>query len=264
MKDLPKGGWIFQLEAVTKRYAVRKGIWGSGETFLAVDNVTFELRYGSYTGLVGGSGSGKTTLARLLVGLVEATSGQIFFKNQPLQEWLTNQLFEFRSRVQMIFQNPYMSLDPRWRIRTIVGEGIQELSGSERKKRIAKVMDQVRLSSRYLDCFPHELSGGERQRVALARALAMEPEFLILDEPTSQLDVSIQSQIIQLLKDLKCVLQGGLLFISHDLALTSQLVDEIVVMNAGRVVEKGPKREVLLMPKHEETRRLLESMIPWP
>jgi len=197
------------------------------------------------------------------MGLLLPTSGDIAFEGKSLSECLRRHAAGFRKKVQMIFQNPYLSLDPKWQIRAIVEEGIRDLPRSERLTRCREVLDQVGLPAGCLKRKPHELSGGERQRVALARALAVRPAFLVLDEPTSQLDVSIQAKIAALLKELRRFFEGGMLFISHDLALVSTLAEEVIVLHQGKVVEQGPKAAVLKAPRHEVTQQLIRSIPKW-
>ncbi len=255
---------LFQLTGVSKSYRVRQGIFERGKEFNAVDHVSLILRRGQCYGLVGESGSGKTTLAGLLAGFIEPTEGSITFQNDLLGKILKRNPLRFRRKVQMVFQNPYLSLEPRWPVRKILDEGIRDLGAGDRSMRIEKALGLVGLPLPYLKRKPQELSGGERQRVAIARALVMEPEFLILDEPTSQLDVSIQAQIVALLKQLRTSLQVGLLFISHDLALVSQIAETLLVFNQGKLIEEGGKRSVILSPASPYTRRLLDSIPEWP
>lgn len=250
---------LFRLKQVSKVYATREG-----KRFCAVDSVDLELRCGVAYALVGESGSGKTTLGRLLTGLIRPTEGEIFFEGKKLREWTRKDRSKFCKKVQVIFQNPYLSLDPKWNIREILGEGILEMPGRERKRTIEAILRHVRLPLACVHKKPQALSGGERQRVAIARALLMEPEFLVLDEPTSQLDVSTQAEIMNLLKDLRPTLTGGLLFITHDIALASQLAEAFIVMRQGKIVEQGLKKEILLSSKAVYTQQLLASIPAWP
>lgn len=256
-----KDKYIFWLENISKRYERRAGFFHKGESFFALDEINLGLRYGAFTGIVGESGSGKSTLARLLVRLLRPDTGTIYFKESSLDYILQEGPRAYAKRVQMIFQHPYLSLDPRWPIGKILGEGILDLGSKERKKRIEQALDQVHLKREFAKRMPSELSGGERQRVAIARALAVKPEFLILDEPTSQLDVTIQAQITALLKELQPVFKAGILLISHDLALISQVSDEIVVLSRGKVAEAGSAEKLLSEPQSEETRKLLDAVL---
>jgi len=250
---------LFELRGVSKTYGVRGGV-----SFSALENIDLELRRGVAYALVGESGSGKTTLGRLLVGMVQPTGGKIFFEGKPLRDWIRKERPGFCRKVQVIFQGPYLSLDPKWDIREILGEGIWRISGREQKRKIAAILDRVRLPATSLHKKPPALSGGERQRVAIARALLVEPEFLILDEPTSQLDVSTQSEIMSLLRELRPVLTGGLLFITHDIALASELAEAFIVMRRGRVVEQGLKKEILMSSVVPYTQKLLAAIPAWP
>ncbi len=250
---------LFQLKQVSKTYATREG-----EEFHAVDGIDLEFHRGVSYALVGESGSGKTTLGRLLTGLVCSTEGEIFFEGRRLRDWVRKSRTKFCEKVQIIFQNPYLSLDPKWNIREILEEGIRGMPGRERKRKIAVILERVRLAAACLHKKPNALSGGERQRVAIARALLVEPEFLVLDEPTSQLDVSTQAGIMTLLKELKSSLKGGLLFITHDIALASQLAEVFIVMRRGKIIEQGLRQEILLSSKAPYTQQLLASIPAWP
>lgn len=251
---------LLELSGVTHTYRVQEGFLRHGREFDAVRNFDFKVMPGVSYGLVGESGSGKSTVAGILTGLVRPSSGTVRFEGRELFEYLRRGVRHFRQTVQMVFQNPYLSLDPRWTVREIVEEGIRELSFQDKSARVKESLELVRLPEVYLERKPRELSGGERQRVAIARALAIRPHFIILDEPTSQLDVSIQAQIIQLLGDMRDRLKVGFLFISHDLALVSQIADEIMVMYEGQIVEKGPRQAVLTSPTTSYTRKLLNSV----
>lgn len=249
----------FQLTQVTKTYSVRQG-----RRFNAVEGITLDLRRGVAYAIVGESGSGKTTLGRILAGLVSATKGEILFEGKGLRHWIQKGRKIFCRKVQMIFQNPYLSLDPKWSVAAILEEGIREMARRERKKKVREMMGHVYLPESFLEKKPQALSGGEKQRVAIARSLLMEPEYLILDEPTSQLDVSTQTEIMKLLGELKATLRGGLLFITHDLALASNVADELIVLRQGKIIEKGLKREILLSASQAYTQTLLAAIPRWP
>jgi peptide/nickel transport system ATP-binding protein len=208
----------------------------------AVDRVTLEILQGETFALVGESGSGKSTVARLIVGLYTPTEGRVEFSGR---------------RMQMIFQDPYASLNPRWRVRDIVGEPIEVLGTSAR---VDQALVQVGLSPDDGDKYPHEFSGGQRQRISIARALAGEPDFLVCDEPTSALDVSVQAQILNLMSDLQKRLGLTYLFISHNLAVVSQIADRVGVMYAGRLVERAHANEIFSRPRHPYTRMLLDAV----
>ncbi|MBI3313465.1 MAG: ABC transporter ATP-binding protein [Candidatus Omnitrophica bacterium] len=258
------GEILYQIQNVSKSFFVRQGIFKKGPSFNALDGITLDIRGGGFYGLVGESGSGKSTLAKLLVGLSKPTAGKIIFEGKDLDGVLKNNAKAYYQKVQMIFQNPYLALDPKWKIKEILEEGIQDLPGPEKNDRVKEALEKVRLKTEYLSRRPHALSGGERQRIAIARALVMRPEFLILDEPTSQLDVSVQAQIVRLLKELRPSFKAGILFISHDLALVSQLTEEWIVLYRGKIVEMGKKEKILNAPREGYTRRLLESVLAWP
>lgn len=232
----------------------------------ALDDVSFDLIKGETLGLVGESGSGKSTLAKILVGLEVATEGRIAYKNRDLTNLKSKQWRPFRKRIQMVFQNPYTSLNPRMKVKSIIAEGldIHKLSkGTNRNRRIHELIEFVGLESQALERYPHEFSGGQRQRIGIARALAVEPEILICDEPTSALDVSIQAQIINLLKSIQKKMGLTLLFISHNLAVVEYMSDRVAVMKSGRIVELAPTKALYSKPLHPYTQALF-SAIPIP
>lgn len=231
----------------------------------AVDGVSFRVNRGETFSLVGESGCGKSTVARAIVGLYPATQGEIRFRGVSLQKENGNASGEkVRSRMQMIFQDPYASLDPRWRVFDIIAEPIRAFrlvrTKEELRDRVAQLLKQVSLTPGDGEKYPHEFSGGQRQRISIARALSSNPEFLICDEPTSALDVSVQAQILNLMKELQKDLGLTYLFISHDLALIDHVSDEIGVMYLGRLCEVAPKRALFMNPRHPYTRLLLETI----
>jgi peptide/nickel transport system ATP-binding protein len=232
----------------------------------AVDGVTLELRAGGTLGLVGESGSGKTTLGRVLAGLTEPTAGSVEWRGREIAGLDSSAWQEFRKRVQYVFQDPTSSLNPRRRVRRIIGaplEVLLDMGRDEREARTAELLDLVGLREEFIDRYPHEFSGGQGQRIVIARALAAEPDVLILDEPTSALDVSIQAQILELLRELQGRLGLTYLFISHDLAVVEQLCHEVVVMRDGVIVERGERAALFDSPEHPYTRELLEA-VPVP
>ena len=232
------------------------------QTLRAVDEVSFAVPVGRTLSLVGESGCGKSTVARMAVGLYAPSSGQMRFEGHDLLAARAQP--QLRRRMNMIFQDPYASLNPRWRVRDIVAEPIRAfglLRGRrEVTDRVGQLLVQVGLSPRDGEKFPHEFSGGQRQRVSIARALSSEPEFLVCDEPTSALDVSVQAQILNLMRDLQERLQLTYLFISHNLAVVRHMSDQLGVMYLGRVVEIGPGESVFQHPRHPYTRLLLDAI----
>ncbi len=238
---------------------------GGRVTLKAVDGVSFDIPKGRTFSLVGESGCGKTTVARLVVGLYQPTAGEIEFEGTALTALRDRRaMAPFRKRLQMIFQDPYASLNPRWRVADIVSEPIRAhrlLSGKDAvRARVDELLEQVRLSPQDGEKFPHEFSGGQRQRISIARALASNPEFLVCDEPTSALDVSVQAQILNLMKDLQRALGLTYLFISHDLAVVYYVSDFLGIMYLGRLVEWGTARELFHKPRHPYTRMLLDAI----
>ena len=230
----------------------------------AVDNVSFSLNRGETLALVGESGCGKSTVARLIAGLYQPTIGNIIFEGADFAtlksraDWAP-----LRRRMQMIFQDPYASLNSRWRVTDIIAEPIRVhslLTGKAVRSRVEELLTQVGLSSNDGDKYPHAFSGGQRQRISIARALASQPEFLICDEPTSALDVSVQAQILNLMKDLQRQRNLSYLFISHNLAVVRYLSDRVAVMYLGRIVEIAPTQQLFAGPQHPYTRMLLNAV----
>jgi peptide/nickel transport system ATP-binding protein len=234
-------------------------------TLKAVDGISFTIRRGETFALVGESGCGKSTVARLVVGLYRPTTGRILFAGQELARLSSRKAAAaLRRRLQMIFQDPYASLNPRWRVRHIVAEPLRThglvASKAALRERVAELLLQVRLSPADGEKFPHEFSGGQRQRISIARALASNPEFLVCDEPTSALDVSVQAQILNLMKDLQRQLGLTYLFISHNLAVIYQMSDRVGVMYLGRLVEIAAAEQLFAAPRHPYTRLLLDTI----
>ncbi|MEZ5594000.1 MAG: ATP-binding cassette domain-containing protein [Gammaproteobacteria bacterium] len=231
----------------------------------AVDGVSFHIPRGKTFSLVGESGCGKSTVARLVVGLYQASAGQILFDGTALSPALKrSQMNAIRRRQQMIFQDPFASLNPRWRVADIIAEPLRAhrlvRDRTALRTRVAELLEQVRLSPADGEKFPHEFSGGQRQRISIARALASNPEFLVCDEPTSALDVSVQAQILNLMKTLQRELGLTYLFISHDLAVVYHIADLLGVMYLGRLVEWGESRTIFAQPRHPYTRMLLDAI----
>lgn len=241
------------------------GIWtGSQEKIKAVDDVSFTIKRGQALGLVGESGSGKSTIGRAILGLLPITSGEIWFEDKPIQNLSSGEFRPLRKRMQMIFQDPFSSLNPRLSVFQIIGEALEihfpNLTKLERRERVANLLKKVGLLPEYQDRYPHEFSGGQRQRIGIARALAVEPEFIVCDEPVSALDVSVQAQIINLLQDLQTELNLTYLFIAHDLAVVEHLCPEVLVMYQGKIVEAGQSEELYLNPKQDYTKKLLAAV----
>ncbi len=246
-------------------------LFGGGRTWLgrrvpvvrAVDGVSFWVRHGETLGVVGESGSGKSTLARMLVGLLAPSAGHLSVAGRPVRGLAGVEAVRFHRAVQMVFQDPVSSLNPRKTVRQILEGPVQVLLGAgraERRDRVARILDLVGLRPEFLERYPHEFSGGQAQRIGLARALVVEPELLVLDEPVSALDVSIQAQVLTLLRDLQTRLGLTYVFISHDLAVIEALCDRVLVMRDGRVVETGPCRTVFRAPQHAYTRSLMAAV----
>ncbi|MFT5291764.1 MAG: oligopeptide/dipeptide ABC transporter ATP-binding protein [Planctomycetota bacterium] len=259
---------LLSVRDLRKWFPVRaKGLFQKKRKWLkAVDGVSFDLQRGESLGLVGESGCGKSTVARTIVGLHPATSGSIRFEGKELTGLSRSGWQPYRRRIQMIFQDPYASLDPRQTVGSVLAEPFKVhgmLKPRERRIRTLALLDAVGLDPRHLYRYPHEFSGGQRQRIGIARALALEPEVIVCDEPVSALDVSIQAQVINLLKELQDRFNLAYLFIAHDLSVVRTVCDRVAVMYLGQIVEVAKRRELYLDPKHPYTRALL-SAVPVP
>jgi oligopeptide/dipeptide ABC transporter ATP-binding protein len=258
------GEELVQVTGLVKYFPVR----GSGliprtiGQVRAVDGVSLTLRRGQTLGLVGETGCGKSTLARCIAGLVPVTSGQVLFEGQDITRLPRAQLRRYRREIQMIFQDPYGSLNPRRRVGSIIGDPFavhKVASGAQRKRAVQELMERVGLNPEHYNRFPAEFSGGQRQRIGVARALALRPKLIIADEPVSALDVSIQAQILNLLADLQADFGLSYLFIAHDLEVVRHVSDEVSVMYLGRIAEHGPKGPVYDTPRHPYTAALLSA-----
>jgi len=254
-------GDLIRCMHVTKVHRAR-GFGGLRRGFKAIDDISLSIQAQSSYGLVGESGCGKTTLARAIMLLDPPTSGSIYFEDVALDSLKQSELRNFRKRMQIVFQDPNGALDPKMSIYDSLSEGMINcnIQKMQRDKKINNLLDMVGISKSYLKRFPHEFSGGQKQRIVIARALSMDPDFLVLDEPVSNLDVSIQAQIINLLLDLKEQLKLTYLFISHDLNLVAYMCDRIGVMFKGRIVEEGSSDQIISSPAHPYTRRLIASI----
>jgi peptide/nickel transport system ATP-binding protein/oligopeptide transport system ATP-binding protein len=230
----------------------------------AVDDVSFTVQRGQTVGLVGESGSGKTTVGRAIIRLVEPTAGAISYDGKVISQLSPRAFRPYRKKIQVIFQDPYNSLNPRLSVFQIIGEALEihfpRMTANDRREKVAGLLDKVGLKRDHLDRYPHEFSGGQRQRIGIARALAVDPEFIVCDEPVSALDVSVQAQIVNLLQDLQEELGLTYLFIAHDLAVVEHVSDYVLVMNAGRIVEAATAEAIYANPQHEYTRKLLSAV----
>src|SRR5213596_1421535 len=257
---------LVEVSRLVKEF-VREGVlFRKGLPVAAVNDVSFSIEEGETFGLVGESGSGKTTTGRCMLRLVEPTSGDVRFRGGNVLAFSTRRMREARRDIQIVFQDPYSSLNPRMRARQIVEEPliIHRIGDRvQRRDRVANLFRLVGLDTAHLERYPHEFSGGQRQRIGLARALALEPKFLILDEPVSALDVSVQAQVVNLLMDLQQQLQLTYLFIAHDLRLVEHICSRVAVMYLGKIVEMGPTASLFASPQHAYTKALL-SAIPIP
>jgi ABC-type glutathione transport system ATPase component len=243
---------LFQIRSLSKHFGPVR----------AVDDVSFDIYSGETLALVGESGSGKTTLGRLILNLIEPTAGEALYNSENIYDMKSDELRGVREEAQIIFQDPYTSLNPRMRIGSIIGEPLvvhKLSSGEDLISKVSELLELVHLPRDFAERFPHELSGGERQRVGVARALATNPKFIVADEPVSSLDVTVQARILELLLELKSKLNLTMLFISHDLMVVQNLCDRVLVMKNGKIVEKGSAKQVFTKPVHSYTELLLES-----
>ena len=256
---------LLQVEGLRKSYTLGGGWLGRpAQVLKAVDGVDFEIRRGEVLSLVGESGSGKSTIGRAILNLDSPTAGQVHFDGKPLVGLTRRQMRPLRRAMQMVFQDPYSSLNPKHTVEELLSAPLEihapELNAQQRRDRIDAVLKTVGLNPAHRSRYPHEFSGGQRQRIGIARALMTEPELLVADEPVSSLDVSVQAQVINLLLELKQRLGLTLLFISHDLAVVGHISDRIAVMYLGRLVEIGDAESVLNSPRHPYTRALMAAV----
>jgi peptide/nickel transport system ATP-binding protein len=256
---------ILSVQNLAKWYPIKKGIFAKAKNFFkAVDEVSFEIYPGETLGLVGESGCGKTTLGRCLLRLIEPTSGDINYQNIALTSLSAKKLRSLRRELQIVFQDPYSALNPRFTIGDAIMEPMQvhgiHANNEERKNKTIELLEQVGLSADFFNRYPHEFSGGQRQRICIARALALEPKVIICDESVSALDVSVQAQVLNLLSDLQEKFQLSYLFISHDLSVVKHFSDRMLVMNAGKIVESGFPEEIYHHPQQAYTQKLIDAI----
>jgi ABC-type oligopeptide transport system ATPase subunit len=254
---------LLDVRHLTKEFVRGRGLFGGRTVFHAVQDVSFSIERGETFGLVGESGSGKTTTGRCILRLIEPTSGDVLFDGCSLPALDRRGLRRMRRHMQIVFQDPYSSLNPRMRAQTIVEEPlvVHRLgSRRERHERVRELFELVGLDPAHLRRYPHEFSGGQRQRIGLARALALNPSFIVADEPVSALDLPVQAQIVRLLMDLQQRLQLTYLFIAHDLRLVEGICGRVAVMYLGRIVERGETRRLFASPQHPYTRALLSAI----
>jgi ABC-type oligopeptide transport system ATPase subunit len=257
---------LVDVSHLVKHFVRKGGLLRHGTVTRAVDDVSFSVHEGETLGLVGESGSGKTTIGRCLLRLIEPTSGHVRFRGEDILSFSGGRLRETRRHMQIVFQDPYTSLNPRMRARQIVEEPLvihRAGDRAARRERVAELFRLVGLDAAHLERYPHEFSGGQRQRIGLARALALNPSFVVLDEPVSALDVSVQAQVVNLLMDLRQHLKLTYLFIAHDLRLVEHICDRVAVLYQGKIVELGPATSLFAAPQHPYTVALL-SAVPVP
>lgn len=260
---------LLEVRNLKKYFVVKKGLFARKASLLkAVDDVSFSIQKGETLGLVGESGCGKTTAGRTILKLYEPTAGEILFRGKPLQNLKHKELLPYRKKMQMIFQDPYASLDPRMTVGEIIGDPLDVhkiYQGKDRADRIKELIELVGLKQDHINRYPHEFSGGQRQRIGIARALAVEPEFIVCDEPISALDVSIQAQVINMLEELQEKFGLSYLFISHDLSMVRHISHKVGVMYLGNLVEIAAADELYTNMQHPYTRALLSALpIPDP
>ncbi len=260
---------IIQVKKLKQYFPIKKGLFGTSKEFIkAVDNIDFFINTGETFGLVGESGCGKTTLGRTIIQLIPPTAGVVYYMGTNLSTITKKELRKLRPHMQIVFQDPSSSLNPRMTVKQIIGEPLyinKKMRGEELTKKILELLKTVGLDEQHMYRFPHEFSGGQKQRIGVARALALNPDFIILDEPTSALDVSVQAQILNLFKDLQNKFNLTYLFITHDLSVIKYISDRVAVMYAGKIVELAPTKELFKEQFHPYTQALLAAIpVPTP
>ncbi len=254
---------VLSIKDLRKEYSISRGLFKAPKIIKAVNGVSFDVKRGEILSIVGESGCGKSTTAKLLTGIERATSGEIHFEGKRLMHFDKKDWSEYRKKVQIIFQDPYSSLNPRWNVGQIIAEPLMlnsTLSSKEIQKKVYEIMDKVGLAKEWYERYPHQFSGGQRQRIGIARALILNPEVVVCDEPVSALDVSIQAQVLNLLLDLQEELNLTYVFISHDLGVVEHISDRVIVMYFGDIVEQNSVDELLANPQHEYTKKLLGAI----
>ncbi|HWU27574.1 MAG TPA: ATP-binding cassette domain-containing protein [Microbacterium sp.] len=253
---------LLQARDIVKEFR-RRGTKRSAEPFRAVDGVSFDLEEGATLAIVGESGSGKSTTGRCALRLIEPTSGTVTFEGTELTSLSASEMRRRRSRMQIVFQDTYASLDPRWTVGRLLAEPLRLHERTDRReetRRVGEMLERVGLQASHAGRYPHEFSGGQRQRIGIARALMLRPKLIVCDEPVSALDVSVQAQVLNLMKDLQDELGLSYLFISHDISVVAFMADDMIVMNKGAVVESGACADIIANPADPYTRELLSSV----
>ncbi len=254
---------IYEIKDLQKYYEINLGLFKKPKIVKALNGISFDVRKGEVLSIVGESGCGKSTTAKLILKIEEPTGGKILFNGEDITKLQHHELEEYRKKVQIIFQDPYSSLNPRWKVGAIIGEPLKlntNMNKKEIKERVLYLMDKVGMHSDWYERYPHQFSGGQRQRIGIARALALNPEIIVCDEPVSALDVSIQAQVLNLLLDLQKEFNLTYIFISHDLSVVEHISDRIVVMYFGDIVELKSVDDLFRNPKADYTKKLLSAI----